>query len=263
MPGRERRAALQDVPPTATQRKVTSRRRKESEGVRTGEMIASQDRPAWKRAGSLLLWALVIVLCVVAGRLGYRYWRVSQLAPRLASIKDKPDDAALGGLVNLRCAAADSKLADYALESPLRCYSTKRRFFLWTAPPKVDGTQLLMYYRVAPGTEGALLSWNAVWKGNGVSYRSAQITGAEFLSGGEKLSVEFKLSQDLCAATGLAVDKRHTAEFTIDEFVKLIEDTELDVPKSGLSHPDLGWPVNLLKRAGVLTPEVHDKLRGK
>jgi len=254
MPGDGRRAALEGSPPTGVQRRAAAR---------AAEAALCASRPAWKRAVSFLLWVLAVILCAAGARLAYRYWRVSQLAPRLAGIRGKPDDAALGGLVNLRCGAADARLLDYALESPLRCYSPRRRFFLWTAPPGADGTQLLMYYRVVPGSEGALLPWNRVWRGNGVSYRSVRITGLEFRTGGEKLGVEFKLSKALSATTGLPAEKRFTAEFPLDEFVKLVQNAELDVPKAGLSHPDLGWPANLLERAGELTPEVLDKLRGK
>jgi hypothetical protein len=220
-----------------------------------------EERPFWKRALGFVIWAAVIIACVIGGRWGYRQWRASQLIPRLAAIQDVPDDAVLGGLVNLRCAAADEALSLYAADSVLRCYSPRRRFFLWTVPPKVDGTQLLMYYRVAPGSEEAILPWSTSWRGNGVSYRSVGITGLALE--GEKLSVRFRLSKELSATTGLAVDAKYSSEFTLDEFAKLMDNCELDVRKEGLSHPDLGWPANLLKRAGALTPAAHDKLRGK
>ncbi len=220
------------------------------------------ERPPWqKKLLSFAIWLAVTIACVLAGRWGYRKWRTSQLAPRLTVITDTPDDAALGELVGLRCSGADEALSAYAADSVLRCYSPAKRFFLWTAPPKSDGVQLLMYYRVLPGSEGAILPWTTVWKGNGVRYHSAEVTGLALE--GEKVTVSFKLSKDLSSATGLAAGAQYNAGFTLEEFAKLMDNCELDVKKEGLSHPDLGWPANLLKRAGALTPEVLGKLQKK
>jgi hypothetical protein len=195
--------------------------------------------------------------------LGYRHWKMGRLAPRLQQAVGKPDDVVLGELVNLHCAAADRKLSEYAAGSPLRCYSASLRFFLWTAPPGQDGVQQLVVYRMAPRGEGVLLPWQRVWKASGISYCNAQVTGAEIVTraGDGQLRLEFKLCGELAEVTGLPAEARYTAVFACGEFAKLVEKAELDVPKSGLSHPDLAWPASLLKHADALTPEVHDRLR--
>jgi hypothetical protein len=220
------------------------------------------ERPWWRRLLGHVITVAIVVALVLVGRWGYREWKVSGLAPRLQKAPaEKPDDEAVGTLLTLRCASAREALWNHADGSALRCYLPEKHLYMWVTPRKTDGTQLLMYYRLPPGSADAILPWNVVWKGNGVSYRNVELTKLSLA--GEKLTAEFKLADTLPAILGLSADEVHRAEFKPEEFVKLVDTCELDVRKAPLTHPDLGWPANLLKRAGALTPKVYDKLRKK
>jgi hypothetical protein len=261
-PGSRARGSLADTRTAQTAVTESSRRRRRLPALEGRSDMAAPlpgERPLWRKVVSFLVTAAIIVLCAWVGRVIFREWKAGKLGSRLGAAAGKPDDEAVGGLINLRCSSADEALTTYADGSELRCYLPSRHIFLWSAAPKADGTQLLMYYRPAPGSEDSILPWSSSWKGNGVSYRTVALTRLE--AAGEKLTVEFKLGDTLPAVTGIGAQAVHRAEFTVDEFLKLVDSCELDVPKGGLSHPDLGWPANLLKRAGALTPAVHEKLR--
>lgn len=220
----------------------------------------SAQRPLWKRGLSFAISIAVILLCVWLGRTLHREYQAGQLAPQLEAATGKPTDA-IGDLISLRCDSADEALAKYAAGSPRRCYFAKRRIFLWAGPRAEDGTQLLMYYRLAPGSEDALLGWNVRWQGKGIGYDSAELIRLGAADG--KLTVEFRLSPSFAGTAGLAGGKSHTASFTPDEFVQLMDDGELKIKKASLRKAAYGWPVNLLERAGAFTDEVRGKLKKK
>jgi len=119
----------------------------------------------------------------------------------------------------------------------------------------------LMHYRLAPGSEDALLPWSVSWKGSGISYGSVELTRLE--AAGGKLAVAFRLSASLSRTTGLPEGKSYAASFTPDEFLKLMDEGELEVKKASLYDADLGWPASLLARAGAFSDAVREKLKKK